>query len=350
MGTGRTVVANSRFLALVSGAILVAALLASMWVSSSANAQVVYTEALPNGAQRTTYRLGPVQVTPGQNRIAFRPITGASRPAVNGWITRIKPDLVYEDGTIPESSKVMFHHGVWNNQATGDLFYATGEEKTILDLPDGYGYRYQTNQGWILNDMIHNLTPQAMVLYFEYTLDFVPDTAPEAQDIVRARPIWMDVESGIYPVFDVWRDSGGADGEFTYPQDAENPYPPGQQKNVKTIPQDGVLLHTTGHVHTGGLSTNLYLRRAGMSRADFLRGRARAPEEEAGRLLEEDQGPQEEQQPPDPDSEEGRRNGQEEPGQSGRKEEASQDQAQEAGELEEDRQRQPRQGDQQVEA
>lgn len=112
MGTGRTVVANSRFLALVSGAILVAALLASMWVSSSANAQVVYTEALPNGAQRTTYRLGPVQVTPGQNRIAFRPITGASRPAVNGWITRIKPDLVYEDGTIPESSKVMFHHGV----------------------------------------------------------------------------------------------------------------------------------------------------------------------------------------------------------------------------------------------
>jgi len=267
MGTGRTVVANSRFLALVSGAILVAALLASMWVSSSANAQVVYTEALPNGAQRTTYRLGPVQVTPGQNRIAFRPITGASRPAVNGWITRIKPDLVYEDGTIPESSKVMFHHGVWNNQATGDLFYATGEEKTILDLPDGYGYRYQTNQGWILNDMIHNLTPQAMVLYFEYTLDFVPDTAPEAQDIVRARPIWMDVESGIYPVFDVWRDSGGADGEFTYPQDADNPYPPGQQKNVKTIPQDGVLLHTTGHVHTGGLSTNLYLRRTGATYA-----------------------------------------------------------------------------------
>ena len=93
--------------------------------------------------QRTTYRLGPVNVTPGQNRIAFRPIIDESRPSVPGWINRIKPDLVYADGSIPDSSKVMFHHGVWINTSTNEQFYATGEEKTILDLPDGFGYRYQ---------------------------------------------------------------------------------------------------------------------------------------------------------------------------------------------------------------
>jgi len=246
--------------------ILSLAVLATVVLSlttAPAGAQVVRTESLPGGVQRTTYRLGPVTVDPGQNRIAFRPITGASRPGVNGWITRIKPDLVYEDGTIPESSKVMFHHGVWINNANGNLFYATGEEKTILQLPQGFGYRYNKNDPWTLNDMIHNLTSQGMKLYFEYTLDFIPNSAPEAESIVPAHPIWMDVQSGIYPVFDVWRDSGGPDGEITYPEDVPNAYPPGVYKNVQMITQPGMLIATTGHVHTGGLSTNLYLRREG---------------------------------------------------------------------------------------
>lgn len=254
---------NSHRAPVAMAGLFLAVTLAALALAGSAHAQILRTESLPGGAQRTTYRLGPVDVTPGQNKIAFRPIEGESRPSVNGWITRIKPDLVYEDGSIPKSSKVMFHHGVWINNSTGEQFYATGEEKTILELPDGFGYRYKTNENWILNDMIHNLTPEAMQLYFEYTLDFIPDTAPEAANIVRSRPIWMDVENGgIYPVFDVWRGSG-EDGEFTYPQDATNPYPPGNQKNVKNIPADGVLLATTGHVHTGGLSTDLYLRRNG---------------------------------------------------------------------------------------
>ena len=265
MVTGRFAVVHFRHSMFLLAGLIVA--LAVLGMSSQAKAEVVYTEALPNGAQRTTYRLGPVEVTPGQNRIDFRPITGASRPAVNGWITRIKPDLVNLDGSIPDSSKVMFHHGVWMNQSTNDLFYATGEEKTILDLPDGFGYRYETSDNWVLNDMIHNLTPEAMDLYFQYTLDFIPKTSPEHDGITRAHPIWMDVQSGIYPVFDVWRDSGGADGEITYPQDFPNAYPPGVNKNVKTIGQNGVLLATTGHVHTGGLSTNLYLRREGASYA-----------------------------------------------------------------------------------
>ena len=55
MGTGRTAVTDSRLGALVSGVVLVAALLASMYVTSSASAQVVYTEAL--GAAATRVRL-----------------------------------------------------------------------------------------------------------------------------------------------------------------------------------------------------------------------------------------------------------------------------------------------------
>lgn len=257
---------RGRRLLLFGGLLVVAAVALSALGAARSEAQVYRTEALPDGTQRTTYRVGPIDVTSGQNRISYAPITGADRPPVNGWITRIKPDLTNEDGSIPESSKVMFHHGVWINVANGqELFYATGEEKTILDLPDGYGYRYQKSDVWLLNHMIHNLVPQPMKLYITYTVDFIPDTSPAAASITRAKPIWMDVESGIYPVFDVHRGSGGADGEFTYPQDATNPYPGGYQKNEKVIGKDGVLVWTTGHVHTGGLSTNLYLKRSGAS-------------------------------------------------------------------------------------
>lgn len=252
--------------ALLAGLILAVAAGLLAFGPTDAPAQVYRTQALPDGVQRTTYRVGPINVTSGQNRIVFDLVSGADKPPVNGWITRIKPDLTNEDGSIPKSSKVMFHHGVWINQSNGqELFYATGEEKTILDLPDGYGYRYLKSDLWVLNHMIHNLVSEPMKLYVTYTVDFIPDTSPAAARITRAKPIWMDVESGIYPVFDVLRDSGGADGEFTYPQDADDPYPGNQRKNEKLITKDGVLVWTTGHVHTGGLSTNLYLHRDGAS-------------------------------------------------------------------------------------
>ena len=246
-----------------------------MVTSSSAWAEASPTTAQADGSLRTTYTVGPLDVTSGQNRISYAPITGAEKPSVNGWITRIQPNLVYEDGSIPSSSKVMFHHGVWLNTSRKDAtsngaqrFYATGEEKTINEFPPGYGYRYRASDGWLLNHMIHNLTPEPMTLYITYTIDFIPDSAPQAASIKPVRPIWMDVQNGsIYPIFDTYRDSGGADGEFVYPQDQPGAYPPGVQKNQWTVNQGGVLLSTAGHVHTGGLATNLYLRRAGASYA-----------------------------------------------------------------------------------
>jgi hypothetical protein len=238
------------------------------------------TVLLPNGVERTTYYVGensgPLQVTSGQNRIDYDPIFGLQRPSENGWITRIQPNLVRPDGSTPKSSKVMFHHGVWLNANRDDAtdqqvgasfperFYATGEEKTAMELPPGFGYRYEKTDTWILNHMIHNLVPEAMELYITYTIDFIPDGSPLAEGIEPVRPIWMDVENGVnYPVFDVDRGSGGKDREFTYPAEANNPYGSGPKENEWTVDRDGVLVQTIGHVHTGGLSTELYLNRDG---------------------------------------------------------------------------------------
>jgi hypothetical protein len=252
------------------------------------------TVILPNGVERTTYYIGektngidgPLKVTSGQNRIDYDPIFGLQRPSENGWITRIKPNMVRPDGSIPKSSEVMFHHGVWLNanrddatdQSAGaafpERFYATGEEKTSMDLPPGFGYRYLKTDTWTLNHMIHNLVTQPMDLYITYTVDFIPDDSPLADDIRPVRPIWMDVQNGsAYPVFDVKRGWGGPDGEFTYPDDAGNPYGDGPRLNQWTADRDGVLVHTTGHVHTGGLSTELYLNRDGAKYAGANCGR-----------------------------------------------------------------------------
>lgn len=226
---------------------------------------------LDNGVERITYRIGPLTVTPGQNRISFKPLTGEEKPAEDGWLVRLKPDMVEEDGSIPLSSKVMFHHGVWLNFSRSDAtaggperFYATGEEKTITQFPAGYGYEYKASDTWWLNHMIHNLTPEPMTLYAQYTVDFIPADSPAAAGIKPVTPIWMDVDNGQrYPVFDVWRDSGGKDGKFTYPDDAKNPYPDGNIQNEWTVDRDGVLVATAGHVHTGGLYTDLALKRPG---------------------------------------------------------------------------------------
>ena len=55
-------------------------------------------------------------------------------------------------GFAPKTDKVMFHHGVFLNlsrpDATSGLperFMGTGEEKTIMEFPEGYGYRYKAS-------------------------------------------------------------------------------------------------------------------------------------------------------------------------------------------------------------
>ena len=120
---------HAALLAIAGLAILILAL------APAAHASKAPTEVLADGTERTTYTVGPLEVTPGQNRIAYRPVLNSERPSVDGWITGIKPDLVRADGSTPLSGKVMFHHDVWLNLSKDDAtspgypgrFFATGE-------------------------------------------------------------------------------------------------------------------------------------------------------------------------------------------------------------------------------
>ena len=72
--------------------------------------------------------------------------------------------------------------------------FAAGEEKTYINAPSGYGWRYTTKQFLVINHMIHDLSASPKKVYITYTMWFIPDTAPEAAghqgdlDAVDGRP------------------------------------------------------------------------------------------------------------------------------------------------------------------
>lgn len=218
--------------------------------------------APPPGAQVLKYRFGPMKIQPGQNIIDID--VQKERPDVDGWIVGFRPGLIdAQTGKSPPVSQVHLHHAVW----LVDLkpVFAAGEEKTNFNAPQGYGWRYTTKQSWLINHMIHDLVGQPHKVYVTYTLYFIPDTAPEAANIHEIRTQWMDVE-GIkpYPVFNALK-GAGTNGRYTFPDDAKNPYPdrPDRPRNQWVVDHDATLVETAGHLHPGGLWTDLNLTRDG---------------------------------------------------------------------------------------
>jgi len=238
-------------------------------VPSATPATEVIADTVPAGAQRLHFKVGPFPITPGQNSIGFT--RRIPEPSQNGYIVGIQTNLQYANGTIPAVDVIHLHHGVWLNLSAPDptspglpqRFFAAGEEKTRMLLPTGYGYKFSTDDHWILNYMLHNQLSKPSQVWVTYDIDFVPASSPAASTMKPAIPIWMDVQNGsAYPVFDVHQGSG-RNGQFNYPDDQPNAYGGGPAKNQWTLPYNGTLLATAGHLHPGGLHDDMYLTRAG---------------------------------------------------------------------------------------
>jgi plastocyanin len=225
-----------------------------------------------DGVEHLHFAYGPLHIAPGQNLIQTNPYQ-VPQPTENGWIVGFKPNLKLPNGKVPPVDVLHLHHGVWavatRRDATAPLFperfIAAGEEKTALELPDGYGFRYSPNDIWYLNYMIHDLTAKPFTVSITYDVDFVPATSPKASTMKDVHPIWLDVQNGkVYPVFDALKGSG-TNGRFTYPDDD----PTAARVNAYTVPTDGVLVKTFGHLHPGGLFDTFSVTRASQTKDIF---------------------------------------------------------------------------------
>jgi len=113
-----------------------------------------------------------------------------------------------------------------------------------------------------MNHMIHNLTPSPTRVYITYEVDFIPSGTAADAGVRDLHTVWNDVEAGkVYPVFDVHKGEGGRDRRYTYPQESARAMR--SRRDQVRIDEDGVLVGTAGHLHPGGLWTDLELTRAG---------------------------------------------------------------------------------------
>src|SRR3954453_13358380 len=227
------------------------------------------------GVQHLHFATKPIVVKPGQNSIDNVIVAATQKPKVDGYIVRARPDLTYLDGTVPPVDVIHLHHGVWLNASGSSpaspiggiqpIFFG-GEEKTVFRIPKGYGYAYKKSDTWILNEMIHNNTPNRTKVRLVWDLDFIPKTAPVAKTVTPVIPLWMDVRRGWgYPVFDVAQRSGGTDGQFTFPdEEAANPYADGNRQNEFSMPYDATIVAAVGHLHPGGLRDDIDVTRPGV--------------------------------------------------------------------------------------
>ena len=196
-----------------------------------------------------------------------------------GYVTRFRPSMVeIKPGgrlVTPSVWDLHLHHVVWIGP-DGPTF-ASGEEKTIAKLPQGYGLKVGADATWRLNYMIHSLTAsEGRRVYITWEIDWVPVTDPS---IKEAHFRWLDVAGlpQLYPVFDAERgfDTNG-DGRFVFPEEVPtDPSAPGYEERGKisnarswTLRQPRTLVFGAGHLHPGGLDVDLQVARDGPDPGD----------------------------------------------------------------------------------
>ncbi len=210
-----------------------------------------------------TFRTGPVTVA-GYQVLQEQAKGGLPKPSQDGFITHMKVDVVDRDGTPVPIRRLMLHHIVFVNAGSKpgekrdrtcnsltaldsktvfgsvpERFYAAGEERAELELPEGYGYRSKGADNWIMSYMLMNHRAKVDTAYIQYTVTF--DDSPS---LTPADPYWLDVRNcRSDPVYDV--PGGGAPGSLDTQRDTWRP------------PVGGRIVAGGGHVHGGGKELRL---------------------------------------------------------------------------------------------
>src|SRR5215216_3153775 len=167
---------------------------------------------LPSSASATTYtkvvRYGPYTLPAATDTTAGSTLSrlnlAVRRPCTDCFITSFKPDLVYEDGTrATMETGAMLHHFVLASQfrsdatcgnawlgLAGERFFASGNERTAIAFPAGYGYRVRWYDSWNLLVDLMNHTTRDQTVYVQVTYTY----RPYWESVKRVKPVWLDID------------------------------------------------------------------------------------------------------------------------------------------------------------
>lgn len=129
------------------------------------------------------------------------------KPCDNCYITSMTAALTDLSGNdVGVSEGLQLHHMVlFNRQKTdptcqvglpiplgllfGQRFFASGDERTVMEFPEGYGYSVGTGNFNLIWELA-NMMPQQQQVYYEVTYNWVPASTP----MTDLEPIWFDID------------------------------------------------------------------------------------------------------------------------------------------------------------
>jgi hypothetical protein len=181
------------------GALTVTILMLGLVVAAPAQA-ATYTKVIRYGP----YTIPAAASTTEPGMIHNQLKLGVARPCLDCYITSFTPDLVYSDGTRANmDTGPMLHHFVltsqWRPDATcsnkwlglaGERFFASGNERTAIAFPAGYGYRVRWYDSWnLLVDLMNHATTSKTV-YVQLTVTY----RPAWESVKPLKPVWLDID------------------------------------------------------------------------------------------------------------------------------------------------------------
>lgn len=215
--------------------------------------------ALPGraGASAETVVLETSPITVAGFEVA-RGARVAPSPKVDGYVVGMSAELVDMLGNPVPQEDVMLHHVVFAKVGVPDYtcagiedfsgeasnlraerFYAEGEERFALSLPEGYGYPNRGQETWGLLYMLMNHHPQSLVVKIRYTVRYVT-----GEPLTAVKPVWLDVKNcRADPVFNV---AGTGKAGATVSRTADF-----------RMPESGRFVAGGGHLHGGGVSVDV---------------------------------------------------------------------------------------------
>lgn len=178
------------------------------------------------------------------------------KPCEDCYITKMTPNLVLAgtDTRVNFDTQGMLHHVVNMNFSRPDVtcrpswfgdtvnllgaveggnerFFASGNERTLMTVPDGYGYYVGRGDEWGLIVDVMNMAMEDRQYEFEYTFEWVKSAE-------HVTPVWLDVDQC-------------EDSEWATPDG----YSDTHYEWNSTL--DGRIVAIGGHVHDQGISIAL---------------------------------------------------------------------------------------------
>ena len=164
----------------------------------------------PGGVKSTVVRYGsftlkPMSMTMPMSSNMFNmmgsmqdfSVQGAQKPCSSCDIVGIVPNLVYPNGkTANYNTGAMLHHFVMFNGSTHDVtcpnwpqrIFASGNERSDLVLPAGYGYRVATTDNWNMLVELMNMSMRTQNVQVQVTYYYLPASA----HVRPVTPMWLD--------------------------------------------------------------------------------------------------------------------------------------------------------------